>query len=450
MSALAFVVAAIALGYALQVYNGAYADRWAMSALGLAMLFAALGVLLPRVPLAHDREERLLVAVGLIGLAYGAYALLTTPPGLYTGRDANLTLFHVGIVAATALAATALLRRPPLGRAHIPLLLVVHLLLGIWIVRSAPAPGIDVYLFHEEGLKALLAGRSPYSTTIANLYGNDYSYYYGPNLVVGGRVQVGHPYPPLSLLLALLGHLAGDYRYALVAAVTGAAALIAYLHAGRSARLAAVLLLFTPRVFFVYEQGWTEPFLVLTLAAAVFCAMRARRGLPFALAAFLASKQYALLAFPAVVLLFPRPIPWKQVARLVAIVAALAAVVTLPFVVWDPKGFINSVLLFQLRQPFRFDSLSLLAKVARHGSTPPGAAFSVVFAVAALVICLWRAPRTASGFAGTVTLTFLAFVVFAKQAFWNYYFVVLGGMACAVGATLPTTAEEDKTRSPLP
>ncbi len=43
---------------------------------------------------------------------------------------------------------------------------------------------------------------------------------YATGVSQNGRLQFGYPYPPLTLLLALPGHLLGDFRYAQLAALT--------------------------------------------------------------------------------------------------------------------------------------------------------------------------------------------------------------------------------------
>src|SRR4029078_9090799 len=71
---------------------------------------------------------------------------------------------------------------------------------------------------------------------------------------------VGYPYPPVTLLSAVPGQLLlNDYRYAALVARVAAVALIGYSSGGLASKLAAVLLLTTPRGFLVLELGWTEP-----------------------------------------------------------------------------------------------------------------------------------------------------------------------------------------------
>ena len=122
--------------------------------------------------------------------------------------------------------------------------------------------------------------------------------FYSPEAVSGGRVLFGYPYPPLSLLMVLPGYALGDYRYAELAAIVLSACLIAYGRPSQRSRLGAALLLTTPRVFFVLEQGWTEPAAVLLVALTAFAMMRRPRATDWTAGLMLASKQYLVIAVP--------------------------------------------------------------------------------------------------------------------------------------------------------
>jgi len=282
----------------------------------------------------------------------------------------------------------------------------------------------------RRAFRALGQGINPYAITMPNIYGHDA--FYGPGLVVSGRLQAGFPYP-LSLLLAGTGHLlGGDYRFANVAAMGLAALLIGTCRPGRVA--AAALFLFTPRTFFVLEQGWTEPYVVRLLAATVWCACRAPALVPLALGLLFAVKQYTVLAAPLVVLLYPGPTPWRDTGRTLLKAALVAAIVTLPFAVADPTAFVHDVIELQLRQPFRGDALSYLAGWVRATGQPPPSWLAFALVPLAIAVSLWRARRTPAGFAGAVALTFLVFFAFNKQAFANYYFFVIGALCCALAA----------------
>ena len=70
-----------------------------------------------------------------------------------------------------------------------------------------------------------------------------------------------------------------------------------------------------------------------------------------------------------------------------------------------------------------------------------------VAVVLTLGLSLWRAPRSAAGFAGSVGLVYLSLFAFSKQAFANYYFFVIGAFCCAVAASGAATGPKGIVRA---
>lgn len=427
--------AAVGLGWGLQQSNGTLQPD-ALGALTVAFALTLLGVLLPRLGGLERHGERVTAVLLGAGLALQLGELLTRPPGIYLqvhGPQAYARFFTLLAVAAVV-AGASLSRSRWLGPVLVPVVLVVHWQLGVWLLKASPNPFIDVFVFQRDASAALLAGQNPYAMTYPDIYGN--SVFYGPGLSVNGRLTFGFPYPPLSLLLTLPGHvLAGDYRYAQLVATTLAAGLLAFARPGRHGLIAACVLLFTPRSYFVLEQGWTEPLVVLGLAAVVFCASRCPRALPFVFGLFLAVKQYLVFAAPLGLLLLPRPWKLRDLLRFGWKAGAVAAAVTLPLALWDFPAFWKDVVALQVHQPFRADALSYLAWWAQTRGEPPSTSLAFMAALVAVGLGLWRAPRTPAGFAASVSLAYLAFFAFNKQAFANYYYFVIGALCCAVAAT---------------
>jgi hypothetical protein len=226
--------------------------------------------------------------------------------------------------------------------------------------------------------------------------------------------------------------------------MTLAALLMATVRRGPLGPLAAALYLFTPRNLFVLQQSWTEPFVVLFLAATVWCAARSPRVTPVALGLFLAVKQYAVLGLPMVLLVTRPPLRLTGAWRAVVPAGLVAAAVTAPLALGALPGFWRAVVTLQFDQPFRPEALSylgLLAGPVLPGVPPPAPPFGpgVAFAAAAAVgaLALWRAARTPAGFALGVAALFLTFFVLNKQAFANYYFFVIGALCVAVAAADP-------------
>ena len=438
--AVLLTVAATALAVALQFHDGL------LEPFGFMVMASSLGVFgwaLLRPPLGRPStrneaniERSLMAAVALVMAAQ-----FTRRPGMFLDVHGLLAYvpFLAGIVAAAAVLAPALRGARSLRPALLGLL-ALHLMLGAWVIRHAPNPAIDVVVFQRDGVAAFLSGHNPYTLTFPNIYTGTSTYdYYGPGMTVGGRLQFGFPYPPLSLLLAIPGSvLGGDFRYSQLIAMTTTGMLIARARGDRMGLAAAALYLFSPRSFFVLEQGWTEPFLVLLLALVVFCACRFRAGLGVALGLFLASKQYLLLAVPLIPLLGP-PGHDRETLRRWSITVALpavtvVAVLALPFAVWNLPAFVHDVVTLQVQQPFRADALTFLAAFAYLTGVRLPSSLAFLAAILATVVAWRRCPRTPSGFALAVAFVFFAFFAFNKQAFCNYYSFVVGALCVALGS----------------
>ncbi|MCY0996977.1 hypothetical protein OWM54_07450 [Myxococcus sp. MISCRS1] len=427
------LAAAVVLALTLQLSNGTLLDT-SLRGLTLALGLALLAVVGPGGSRPWTWGEAAL-ALGLgVGLLLQLQVLLTDYPSsaLRLQGPWPFARFHERLAAA-ALISGALLAGPNwLRKVGVPALLGVYLLLGLWILRHAPSPHIDVLVFQVQGADELLRGQNPYAMTFPNIYGH--GHWYGEGLVRDGRLLFGFPYPPLSLMFATLGRaLATDPRHAQLVATALAAGLMAWTRGGRLGAGAAALYLLTPRGFFVLEQSWTEPFLVLLLSATVFCAVRFPRALPYVFGLTLAIKQHTVFLLPLALLLLPEP--RQQLWGFLWRAAATALAVSLPFALPDPKAFFHSVVALHIHQPFRVDSLSYLAAwVAKGHPTPP---LWIPFAAvaAALGLSLWRAPRTPAGFAAATALTYATFFAFNKQAFCNYYYFVVATLCLAVAAT---------------
>jgi uncharacterized membrane protein len=306
-----------------------------------------------------------------------------------------------------------------------------------WAVMRAlyASPLIDVFVFQQMASAGVVRGVNPYVAGYPNLYGPG-TPFYGPGVVdATNHLTVGLPYPPFSLLLALPGYLlGGDFRYAEIVAVALSAVLMASAVPDRWSALSAALFLLTPTVFFVLGQGWSDTLFVFTFSLVMFCAVRWRRGLPYALGAFLATKQYGILSVPLIPLLFPGD-RLIEAARVVAAAICLAALVTAPFFLWDPHAFWRAVVQFQFMQPLRMDSLSHLVWMrARLPWSPAMMWIPFALLVPAIAAALRRCPRTPAGFAGAVAIVHLVFFAFSKQAFTNYYYFVIAAAAWAAAA----------------
>lgn len=429
------LIAASLLGYVLQLSNGTlHPEAFNLTCVVVVLAVAATFV----------RDRRLVsleapaLALVFCGLAVIFGIHFTTNPGMYLRGGPEMFIEHHKLVTVGALlagAAFATRRWQPLIVVGV---LITYFFLGLWLLKASPAPFIDVWHWHHAGYDALAAGIDPYGIQMPNVYGH--TQFFAPGLADNTHVFVGYPYPPVTMLLGWLGHLAkSDYRYFNLLAQLGAAAFIAASKPGRVATLAAIVFLFTPRGLFVLEQGWTESTSALAIAATVCCAVRWPRALPWVFGLMLGVKQYFVFALPLLPLLLGT---WKPrvLGKFLVKAAVLPALITLPFFFWDPGAFIQSVVVFQSKQPFRADALSVMAWLVQRGGPmlPLNLCFGLAGAAAGL--SAWKSEKSPSAFSAALAFTLLFFFFFAKQAFTNYYYLILTCLCAAAGAALSASS----------
>lgn len=424
----AALISLFSIAIAIQVNNGS------RSRMALIFVSAALACL----PFAlRNRQGRASWPLAYSLLIWEVVALWFAQPCL--GLQAGAAVFRAGIFACgLAGLVVCLARDNRLRGAGLIAAAAGVFLLGVWILRTTPVPPIDTYNLHQDASAALYSGRDPYGIRIPDIYDAVHSkLFYGPGVSVNGRLTVGFPYPPISLLISSLGYLvAGDCRYAHLAAICAAALLLGFARPSRLSFLAALALLLLPRNFYVVTMAWSEPVVVFLFAAVVFVRFRFPLMAPWVTGLALVSKQYLFLAVP---ILLRR---WRDLLK----AGIVAVLVTAPFALWSLKDFWRSLVVFHLLQPFRDDSLSYMAMLAnRHIYLPGWLPFVLAGAVSAIE---WR-KRTllpATQFAACA-LSLLVFFAFNKQAYCNYYFLVIGLLACSLASVAEESPLQRHTES---
>ena len=296
------------MGLAIQVYDGEYrptpAGNAAVALLAIAIAAAAAGIEL------SQRESELkfkccaaTVSIIFIGLPAAQVIVLLAHrpdsadhPLLLPSFLAQIGFYRVFVISAVLTMAAGVMvggfsRNS--NRARVVLAwagLFLFALASAWVLRGSTTPHsdiiprIDVFLFQQQGARTLLHGHNPYaiddypdiyrSGTIDPETGLKRQAVYGPGLSDGHALAFGFPYLPMSLYMATFGYaLTGDCRAAQATALVASAVLIYLARPGAISILAATLLLSTPRIFFILMNAWTEPLLVLWMAAAVYCAL---------------------------------------------------------------------------------------------------------------------------------------------------------------------------------
>jgi hypothetical protein len=147
-------------------------------------------------------------------------------------------------------------------------------------------------------------------------------------------------------------------------------------------------------------------------------------------------KQYMVLFAPLLWLVGPSFLPRKQILRALG----LAAATLLPFFLWGPRDFLNSVVMLHLQQPFRAESLGYLAWLSAQGLGGLQAWTGFLLATAVMAIAMFRRARGPGTFALSLAVSSMVFFAFNKQAFANYYAFVMGALCAALASGVDTVA----------
>lgn len=438
---LTLTLAAALLGGAIGINNGRL--HWlGLQWLALGLLVMAVGLIRSRSKLLTSVREPVLVAALGATIAFQLAHLAAI--GVITAAESNLPIAALRAclgVMAMGILIGAVFKRHILGA----LLLLSGFAVAGWAcLWTTPHVLIDVMEFQRESSALLISGENPYHARYRNIYPS--AEFYGPGVVQGPWLTYSFPYPPLSLLMAAPAQvLVGDVRYAHLAALVGAGAVLILLTRSRIGLLAAAMLLTSPRALYVVQSAWTEPFLILLAAVLAYFAVRGRL-IWLGIGLLLAVKQYLVLLIPLTRLLGPTlgsRSAWRQTMLAGALLAAGTIV---PFFALDPAAFLRGVVQWQLVQPFRYDALSFPAMYAQLGGGESGGLSGFLAAGLATALGLWRAPRNVGGFTAAAALVFCCFFAFNKQAFCNYYLFVIG-LCCTAVAALSVEAGEDDNSS---
>lgn len=372
------------------------------------------------------------------------------------------------IMALTYLAA-AWDRMRWIARGRFFALLLIAVSFRPLILRSAPIPRIDVFVSQTLGAKGLLLKLTPatarnarlkrYAETPSeartlgkslNVYSMTFPSPYWSEERLGPRFdRYGKPlrgawfdhyaYPPSTLYANALSWLAfGDVRMGwAICDLIGA--LCIYLLAARMSpgpkhrrfrELLTLAFLCMPRSLFVLEQSWTEPLMAAALGVVALVLARPTHPLirGVALGVFFSSKQYSVLAGPLLLKLRRCRLPAWVVGAIVGVALAL------PFALWNWDAIWNDLVGFFLKSEGRPDGLSVYAAVKRFGHEIPWWVVAPTW-LGGVGFFSWRMKRTLAGMLFSSASVWLFFFMLGKQAFINYWHLILFTLLLAVAAT---------------
>lgn len=409
----------------------------------LLALFAAIGprnLRASRVLAGSRMLERAIAVLALVVFLAGAIRQFEPPSsGWWVIISISLVCISAGVVALVVLGAT-----PAVWWAFMASYAAVATLV---VVASGPSPVIDVALFQEDASQALFAGVNPFAITFIDPYPPAWSEaFYGPGVSEDGVLLFGYPYFPLSLfVVGPFEVLLGNFRWVHAAALVGSALMIGTIVTSPRARFSGMVFLLLAPGLYLIRLGWMDPLVVLALVGTIWVSARRAELGSWVVGLVFAMKQYTVfLAIPSLLLVTDR-LSVRTVIRHYVKASAALIVTAVPFFLWGPSEFMRSVVTLQFDQPFRTDSIALPALVPDwYAAQPTLATFAVAMSivVALSMATVMRGDRGSAGFAYAAGLVLLVAFALSKQAFANYYIVVIAALCAAVASPLPSVERD--------
>jgi len=406
------------IGLGISAHDGEY-SAWGLAALlGAFALVAAVALAGRPLHVPDRRELAVPLAVCLVAaVVHPAYRLMHV-------RGAGIVAVDVmaAVTVATVIATLALGNRRLgwwLGAA-------MAAATGIVTIAVVPDPHIDVWYLLQQSSTGLLHGQDMYRQHWQHSHG----------------LQAVYPYlPATTVLLAPFRWLTTDVRAGLLVA-----SLLTSWQLRRLAPLApaalALLVFVHPHWTFLVDQSWTEPLLLVLLTAAVVAIATGRQvWAVLALGVALACKQHIVLLLPLFAL-------WPSFGRKRTVQSvAVAVVVVLPWVVWDPHQFWHDAVKANLDLGVIPRALCVPSLLLRH-DVAVGFWFLLLGLLFAYAMIAMRVRRTPSGLALGSALVLLALDLANKQSFFNHYTLPLGLLIVALAAApFETSQNVERTSS---
>jgi hypothetical protein len=275
-------------------------------------------------------------------------------------------------------------------------------------------------LILEEGATALLDGRDPY----AERYDD------GPLASRPPATRTHLPYPPVMLLFGLPKALGGagpwtDARvWFLLASLAVAVPSVLAMRTDAAGRLLVLqtLAVLPTGALLLATGGHDVPVLAVLLGATVLADRGRAAATGLVAGAALALRQTSILAIPFLLAVLPPP----RRLRAGLLAAVPAAVLSIPFLAWDARAFLEDTVLFPLGlgdapSSARTPTLgSLLLSLVPGARTPLTILLVATIVGIVVVLVAVRPPRTAAGASARVAAASAATIALAPAARFGY------------------------------
>ena len=266
--------------------------------------------------------------------------------------------------------------------------------------------------------------------------------------------ESGYTYWPFYLVCSVLPRLLGDIRILTVIS-TALTVLFLILIARKFGRIteclsAVVFLLALPGSYFITEQAWIDGLLLVILSFMSYCVLTHRWSMSaIALACFISTKQYGVLAVLPTFIFWIRCLGLKKAINLSLCTAFTAIIIFLPFLISDFDSFFKNSVKILAILPQRFDSSSIpsLYKYFTGMEIQGNVLIASYLLIIAFFACLqWKSQQLIRSWLMTIAFTYGWIFIMGKQAFANYHHFALSVLIMSFALPMGCIATKNITK----
>ena len=328
---------------------------------------------------------------------------------------------------------------PVITKYNVYIACITILIINILFIFFVAKPRIDVYVHLKQSVEYFLSFENPYSNKYTQIYSPEQIKLFYYNDPVFLKYVPFQSVPPVSIAISTIGYLLGDIRtinailFCLCPIFVKkiASHILPALSDNTHNKIAMISLLYPAQLHLIFN-AWTDMNLGFFMIIFIYFFLNKQKVASYiALGIFLSLKQYSVIYF--VPFLFIMDLKdW----RLYLVTGGIILFPLIFYAVWDLNGFIDSIILYELKQPFREDSLSISVLLARYFGLKlycglPNIIILLSSTVISVYCAIKKLPIIDNEYKKIklmlylVLFQFFNFLMFSKQSFLSQYYLLI-------------------------
>jgi len=375
----------------------------------------------------------LLVALFLLEIDNILYFYLklknTFPYSIHFALIISLLILIVGIISFFK-------HIPFFSKFNFYILCISVFIIDILIIYWGGKPPIDVYYHLKEGVEYFLSFANPYSQSYTQIYSPKLvkAYYYDDPIFLKYVPFIS--IPPVGFAFYTIGYVLGDIRIinAIVFCISpfllkdACNKLLPNLPDDSRKKLSIIPLLYPAQLHLIYH-AWTETSIGFFIILFIYFYLKDKKIASYiSLGILLSLKQTGVIYLLPFLFIMDLK-DWK----FYFITGGIVLFPLLLYALWNLKDFVNSIILFEIRQPYRPDSIGIASFLANifNIKVYKAVSYGTILLTSLIISILYSIKKKPMMYAEKYKIKYMLYVVlflvsnlvvYSKQSFLNQYY----------------------------